>query len=73
MTETLNGTFGNGAIGLMVNYSLYDEKAYAFAYVEHSKCYYDSSFKSDYIFKDLSGDVIRKSTKPIYLEIEKKY
>ena len=73
MTETLNGTFGNGSIGLMVNYSLYDEKAYAFAYVEHSKCYYDSSFKSDYIFKNLSGDVIRKSTKPIYLEIEKKY
>ena len=77
MSEIFNGTFGNGLIGLRVNYSLYDERAYAFAFVNHSKCYYDSSLKFEpiyySIFKDLNEYNVKKVTNSTYIEIEKKY
>ena len=50
-SEKINGTLGNGVIGIKVNYSVYDEKAYATAYAKLNQTYYDTLIQNPCCFR----------------------
>ena len=79
-SEKINGTLGNGVIGIKVNYSVYDEKAYATAYAKLNQTYYDTSFSLDQNYEGLNyfegldnNDIIKRTSVPFEMEYQKQY
>jgi hypothetical protein len=57
INETLKGPIVDGELGLNINYSLYDERAYVRAYVKQNQFNYSSQLQFDEIINSNLGNI----------------
>jgi hypothetical protein len=76
INEILEGSFVDGELGLNINYSLYDEKAYVRSYAKQNNSTYTSALEIDEEFTDFfpysNNFTVTKVLPPVNVIVEKK-